>query len=254
MTLLADTPATLVPGLLDHVLRDVERPLLMERSVKSIGQEWRAGRFLISFPRTALAPAGRKHFARIANGLGVPRDAFHVLAPEYDRALSVHLGYEPEPDGAILKLYLEFPRAQAPEPGLVFRALKWRGDTWVQSRYWHCAPADMQAEISEVLPDGPVREVLADLAARTELSPRLMRVDEPSSPRRSVDLNLANSQRTLADLNGVLGSAFLGQPALDYLAQHARDGVGHLAAGTARDGQTFVTLYHGVRFVTGAVQ
>lgn len=245
-----DAPAQ---DVFENALRKVERPLLMEKSVKAIGSQWRDRRFLISFPRPALAPAGRKHLLWLGRQLGAPEDALALLIAEYSRALSVHVGYEPEPGGPVYKLYLEFSHDSAPEPDLVFRAIKWRSDTWVQSRYWHCVPSDFQTVITEHVPKSSVRAILVQLAGIASFSPRLMWVEEAHSPRRSVDLNIANSGRTVADLRDYLRSAFGTEKADQYLDQHARDEVGHLAAGTARDGQAFATLYHGARFVTGTL-
>lgn len=240
---------------IDKALRHVERPLVMERSVKAFDTEWRTGRYLVGFPRTALLPGSGAHFERIALELGAPRGAVELLAPRLADALSVHVGVEPEPGGIVWKLYLEFTTRETPEPGMIFNSVKWRGATWVQSRYWY--RGDRSAElcaalIRDLVPDGSTRDLLGDLVAQKAFHDRLIEVDEPGSGRRSLDLNLAEAGLCIADKRDELLAVFGAHAdAGAYLEVHSQDIVSHIAAGTARDGRPFTTLYHGTRRVSG---
>ena len=64
---------------------------------------------------------------------------------------------------------------------------------------------------------------------------RLLEIEEPNSPRRSLDLNISNSGLTLRDLGDDLVQALGGtQEAAEYVEVHAGDKIGHFAAGTAQ--------------------
>ena len=242
---------------IDKVLRDVDRPLLMERSVKAIGQELRTGRFLVSFPRVALAPGPSGHLRRICTELGIPAAAMQVINAVQTRAVSVHLGYEPEPGGDMHKCYLEFLPADTAKPGLVFLAVKWRAARWVETRYWHrggLSEAARTALVAKVVPPGPILDTLSHFSARPECRDRLLEIEEPASKRRSIDLNVAEAQVLIGDCAARLGG-FLGgtEAARDYLERHRSEELGHLASGTARDGTGFATLYHGTRRIAGGL-
>jgi tryptophan halogenase len=81
---------------------------------------------------------------------------------------------------------------------------------------------------------------------------RFLEVEEPGSPRCSVDLNLAEWRQKVGDqralLSRLLGSTAEAEAYLDEQAEH---GLGHVAAGIGRDGQPFATLYHGAHRVFG---
>lgn len=242
---------------LNPVLRDVERPLLMETSVKAIGEELRDGRFLISFPRGALGPGPSVHLRRICAEMFMPRKALAIVDLAQKRAVAVHLGVEPEQGGHVHKCYLEFRPSDTPLPGLVFLATKWRGARWVQTRYWHRGglsdPARMNL-LSAHVPAGPQLDLLSYFSALPEARDRILEIEEPNSPRRSVDLNLAEAE---IQMNACIGrlNAFLGgsEAACAYVDRHRDDEIGHLAAGIARTGTPFATLYHGTRRIEGAL-
>ena len=242
---------------LNLVLRDVERPLLMEPSVKAIGGALRAGRFLVSFPRTALGPGPSVHLRRICNEMFIPAKAMQIIDLAQKRAVAVHLGFEPEPGGDLHKCYLEFRPNDTPIPGLVFLATKWRGARWVQTRYWFRGGLSDAARISLIekhVPAGACRDLLDYFSAIPEARERLLEIEEPSSPRRSVDLNLAEADLTMGSCSRRL-KAFLGDTdeAGAYVSRYRSDLIGHLAAGMARTGETFATLYHGTRIIKGAL-
>jgi hypothetical protein len=238
-------------------LSGIERPLLFEASVKAIAGTLRTGRFLVSFPRGALGPGPSRRLLRICEQLGAGAGAIAVLDPLQSKAVSIHFGYEPEPDGPLFKCYLEFSPEAQPSPDLVFVAVKWRPfDTKQQhvvTHYWTRDGLDAEAQlqlIDSVLPPGRVRDSMRTLLSLPAAGPglRLLEVDEPGAPRRSLDLNVAEAGRSVQDLSSTLVTALGGAPeAVAYLNAHGGERVGHLAAGVARDGHPFATLYHGAR-------
>lgn len=252
------TTADMDDSRLRTALTEIERPLLREPSVKSIGGQLITGRYLLSFPRGALGPGPSRSLRQILTTLNAPKPGIAQLDRVQSLAPSVHFGFEPDPNGTVFKCYLEFAATARPQPDLIFVALKWRASgAWTVSLYHDrdALPlADQSALIRDILPPGMVRDRILDLL-QTPLGTdalRLLEVTEPDSPRRSIDLNLSETGVTLAtrraDLLGLLGASY---GAATYLDQHANDRLGHVAAGTARDGAAFATLYHGAHRVTG---
>ncbi|NNU80368.1 hypothetical protein HMH01_07925 [Halovulum dunhuangense] len=242
-------------ALLD-ALSGVERPWLVERSVRVAGTTLRPGRFLVSFPRGALGPGPSRVLRGICMDLGLEEQAFAPLDALQSAAVSVHFGFEPEPGGARVKCYLEFPADARPERDAVFLALKWKPGQQghhVLTRYLArdgLRPDAQAALIRDIVEAGALRDLMLgalDLAG-TAPGLRLLEVVEDANPRRSVDLNLADARMTLEAagdlLLPVMGPARGGRA---YLDAHAGDRLGHVAAGTGRDGRPFFTLYHGAR-------
>lgn len=232
---------------LKRALDRVERPLLFEPSVKFIGDEVRDGRFLVSFPRAALGPGPSRVLRTILAEIGAPNDAVAELDPHQSAAASVHFGHE---DDGTTKCYLEFAPDSRPAPELVFLAIKWRGTDWTLSHYLDRTPLtkkDRAKLVYAILPTGPHRKAIAALDTPRQT---MLEVIEPGTPRRSIDVNLAERRTTIGDQRDHL-LVFHGPAAADHLDRHAADALGHIAAGTARDGQLFTTLYHGAYRVHG---
>ena len=229
-------------------------PFVYEPSAKVAGGQVAAGRFLISLPLQALGPRATMQLAEMLAALGAPSQAAGRLVDACGQAVHLHLGYEPAAEGALRKVYLEFASGAAPAPGLVFLSLKWAANgRFAHSLYHLCdaSSAERQALIAAVLPESAARVAFHDLMIRAT-APTLLEVTEPSQPRRSLDLNVAESDWTVGDaqtrLAEILGG---GEDVVRYLAAHATDPLGHVAMGTARDGRPFATLYHGARLVQG---
>ena len=259
-TAAADTVEALDPdgARLMEALSDIERPLLFEASAKAIGGSLRTGRFLVSFPRGALGPGPSRRLRQICDQLGAGAGAIAVLDGLQSKALSVHFGYEPEAGGPLFKCYLEFSPEDRPSPDLVFVAVKWspadtEKDQHVVTHYLARDDLDLEARhqlVDSVVPTGSIRDAMHRLLSLSDggSGPRLLEVEEPGTPRRSLDLNVAEADRSLRDLSDTLGSALGDGPeAGEYLSDHADDRMGHLSAGVARDGRPFATLYHGAR-------
>ena len=97
------------------------------------------------------------------------------------------------------------------------------------------------------------KQPLAPLAALPTPQPlTLLDVTEPGNPRRSLDLNLTPLGATLGDHAESL-PRLLGPASAPLLAREAARPLGHVAAGTARDGRPFATLYYGAHRVRGAL-
>ena len=253
-------------GAVLEAMRALGGPVLVERSAKLIGRNLREGRFLASVPKSALYPGPARQLERICSGLRAPQSGYRVLKPNLSAATNVHFGYESEDGADLYKCYLEFPPDNEPEKDLVFLALKWASRNegasahYAITRYWSRAalsPAQKTRMIESFLPSGAVKEAacrLLDIASHASADGvgTLLEVEEPGNPRRSFDINLADAKKTLNELADLLGPVFDDAAAgamLDALL--SREGsaqMGHFAAGTARSGVPFVTLYFGAEF------
>lgn len=245
---------------LRDALRGIERPMLMEPSVKSVAGTLITGRYLISFPRAALGPGPSRKLRDILEALGAPAEGVARLDQMQSSSQSVHFGYEPDPNGTLLKCYLEFSLENRPHPDLTFIALKWAPDGRFAVTLYHdrdALSATQQSElVHEVLPAGHVRDTFLALMAHNlgRGSLCFLEVTEPGNPRRSIDLNLAETSVTLAHHHEALLNLLGGGDEVDaYLKAHASEALGHIAAGTTRDGVAFGTLYHGAHRVLGAL-
>lgn len=241
-----------------QALAPIARPVLLENSVKASVKGLAEGRFLISFPRQALGPGPKKKLRSICSSLGAPAEGMGALDALQGAAVSVHFGLDPDAQAPVFKCYLEFARDAQPSPGLIFLALKWRSEDprYNLSRYWSRdgLTASQQLELlRDITPSGEAQTAVAALMqSHPPLDgPRLLEVDEAESPRRSLDLNLAEHGAKLqncAELLPLLGGT---AAAKAYLERHANDRLGHVALGCDRAGQAFATLYHGAHRVTG---
>ena len=235
-------------------LADIDRPLLLERSVKSIGPELRSGRFLISFPRAALGPGPSRKFSEICRSLNAPADGFCDIDDLQVKADVVHFGYEPEAGVELLKTYLEFKTPLKEQPKMRFFALKWRQDgVWVHSKYTSCEDLGLDARkaiLETHITAGPQCDVMVGLSEQVGPHASFLEVTEPGNPRVSVDLNLTAAPKRVGEMVDAL-QVFLGKQATAYMQEHRDDTVGHVSAGVARDGRAFSAVYHGAKFVHG---
>lgn len=248
-------------------VRALDGPMLLERSAKLIDGNLREGRFLVSVPKSALYPGPDRQLRRVCCDLGAPSDGYEILSPHLPAATNVHFGYEPEDSGALFKCYLEFPSDDSPHTGLVFLALKWvtaEDDAvanFTVAQYWSRRemPHAAKKNIADtVIPAGPARRAahqMLDIARNADAgrAATLLEVEEPGTPRRSIDINLADAEMTLDDLRAQLDPVFDDAAARrlfdDLLAREGTATLGHFAAGRARDGSAFTTLYYGADFV-----
>lgn len=249
--------ATGVEARLREALAEIERPLLREWSVKATPDGLQPGRWLVSLPRGALGPGPARTLRAILRALDAPPRGVELLDEVQAASGSVHFGVEPGPSGTLLKCYLEFDEARRPQADLVFLALKWRGDgRWALSSYLDrngLSPSERRDLLRSAISDDAAFAAMRRLLEIAEgAGTNLLEVTEPASPRRSVDVNLSALRTSLADHEQTL-AAFLGpgEEVLSYLRAHGDHALGHVAAGTGRDGQAFATLYHGAHRVHG---
>ena len=189
-------------------------------------------------------------------------------------ATHVHLGIEVDQNRAWYKIYFERSGGHysclANQRTVVYLATKWdatESDRWVATEYSRVSyrsEGELIARIAELLGESagmPCRDVpawaliddLLDLlgrrAALNDVS--LLEVVEREPGRRSMDLNVYDSQLAVGELAAPLQRlctayeipAVVGQRLLDVSGEET---LGHVAAGRHRDGASFVTFYHGV--------
>jgi len=246
-------------------VRSLGGPILLERSVKLISHHLQMGRFLISLPKTSLYPQPEKSLAKICLDHGAPHDAYAKLASHLKAAHAIHFGFEPDGETSLFKCYLEFTHELAPKPNLVFMALKWSllpidtKNNYVETRYWSrnaLTLTEKKSLIAEILPVGDIRMVacrMLDIADTLMHKSSFLEVDEVGNPRRSIDINIADAEYTLLFLREELLSVFKSCCVNELLLKDLleREGsalLGHFAAGKARSGQTFASLYFGADF------
>jgi len=207
-------------------------PPLREESVKIGPGGVTRGRYLLTFSRRALLPGPAARFQALADDLGLDAGA---LAPHLSSANAVHVGFEP---GGKTKLYLEFPPPFAPEPGLAFLAIK--HDKRL-NRYVRLSAAEAKETLLDVVPDSPAHDTACACLSKGGTA---LEVTEDGSPRRSIDIHLADARMTVADLPG-LDDLLAGQR--DQLTDIRHQNLGHFACGLGRDGAPFATIYYGGR-------
>jgi tryptophan halogenase len=253
------------------LVRRLQAPYGLERSLKIVPGALLEDRFLVSLHRSAFGDAAADMLLQMARALDVPPDFTGSIAAALTDADIVHFGYEGG-EQATYKIYLEYAsrvrRAQAQnagEPVLVHLAYKWMpgvpGQRTVTHYTWlPCRSRPAIAERMAVLvPPGEAPralrcglDLLSRAAERTE--PRnlfLMEVEEPGNPRRSYDINVYQAElhlRDIADLVGSVTTDFaVPQPRVRALLERSGALVlGHLSGGRGRDGGEFVTVYYGV--------
>lgn len=233
---------------LHNALAGLEPPFIKEHSVKAKGGVLNPGRCLISVPRRQLGPGPKEVLRQICTDLGAPPSALARIDPFQGAATQIHFGLEPRGQSRVHKCYLEFTDDTTPVHGLVFLAIKWdEAGRVAVSRYQNKPKFDLpvlQDLVTTGQIDAAVGNILADFISLGAV--RVLEVVDETSARRSFDLNMSGLGYRLCDQHDRLWQ-LLGQSdeARDYLADHADDWLGHVAAGIGADGLAFTTLYHG---------
>lgn len=180
----------------------------------------------------------------------------------------VHFGFE----GAVnpeFKVYLEstdkFSNALQFKPDsqvTVFQSLKWSSATPAVESQYVCCPEQTESAlkntISECYVDAdPEAEFLAQkiLAKALKSLPAeqllMLEVIEPSSLRKSFDLNLYDLDQKLGDWADLISVIWhyqnIGLDQLnEFLKAKSNKVLGHISAGVNRNNEVFFTLYYGV--------
>ncbi|MEY4984613.1 MAG: hypothetical protein RIR62_2879 [Pseudomonadota bacterium] len=224
----ADDAGHALQRALDAVLK---RPALVARSRKIAAGHPAADRRLFTFGRADLHDPDTPDALEPILGHPVPQ----VLRDLWTRARIVHLGLDsgdPQ-EGAVRKLYLEFPPDAAPEPGLVYLSAK-TGRRSVIHRYERVT--DAAALIGSLTSDPALRAAVQALAERSQM---LLKVHEAGGKRLSLDINLADLSPEPA-LQNALDDLVA---RIDPDAPRAGHWPSHVAIGQDGAGKPFVTLY-----------
>lgn len=244
------------------------RPHAVERSIKFLPGEVRTDRFLLSYPAADFGAQGSRFVSRVRDRLDGPLGIEPIVESLLGRAGWLHIGLECSVDRVTYKLYFEFQeevarlaRAEVREGrhALVHRALRWTStsDGFGTTDY-RCDPRRPDSEVDQLvegvhLPhQHTLKQSLRSLVAeaRKRIGPRrimLLEVRDDKGLRSSVDLNIYGAALSLGCAWECLGEALgtfatlSGPPAAILSAGDAP--VGHISAGTARDGRPFLTLY-----------
>lgn len=224
-------------------------PCIVERSAKITPGALQTDRRLFSFPRRALYPGPRRRLAALVERLGLA-DPSPVL-DALPGAQAVHFGA----DGPIRKCYLEYAPDTAPQPGLLFLAVKWRDGAVRVDHYFDRSPLTQAAKhalLAQAVPSGPARTCGAEMLALARAGDPdgtavVLEVVGHGDARRSVDISVADAARTLGALDGTLAPVMgiAGEAGEAFLRAQAGAVLGHFAAGCGPDGTAFATLYYG---------
>lgn len=241
MTGIAKIEAGLIALLRARGLREDSVKLTAGAQGTQPGADW--DRALWSFDRSSLYPGPKARLGRVAELVGLAHQDVAILEPLVRHAVALHVGTE----AAGGKIYLEFTADHAPEPDLVFLAVKPGG---VAARYRRLARAAEPAEVAFLADSGPFRAMLSDsLALARQSGGDVLLVTETGSARRSIDANVADAGLKIGQMPGlaqVLAAMGFSSDQINPIADRS---LGHIAIGLAKDNRPFVTLYHGARGV-----
>ena len=254
---------------LNHLLRWVDAHRVsfgFERSVRFHSGGFETRRALYSLSRQDLGPQALEQVLQQTQAMSAPDRLQQSLSRFFPAAAYVHFGFEFAGDVRIGKCYLELPVPSADTP-LISGRLQFLGFKWsmnsaavaVVTRYRTHSASTWQDVEQQILKNTGsfCRPMLAGLLAdlrRCDLPQQhafhLLEIEEEGSDRHSYDLNLYNLERTVHDLTPHLphiAAAFeLPYDELQTWAKRFDSApIGHLATGLGRDGQPFLTLYHG---------
>jgi len=239
-----------------------------EKSIKLSERSLLDRRFLVGIaakrlPQTRLTDICRK--------LDIPQEFIEQLPDALATADTLHFGFEQGGDAAIFKLYFEYVHRLAParkrgdESFVLHRAFKWDAThtTRCAVASYRCFPGltheQALARIAGFYPgqcEPPVLSLvrtLASLAAVRSHEPAMyLEVSETDNPRASFDLNFHAAGLTLATVERQVAAQAHRHSIPDQLFQPLWQGIatktlGHLAGGTSRSGQEFLTIYYDPR-------
>lgn len=238
-------------------------PVVTERSVKLSPGSFSASRFLATCQPDVLGADPQAEFRRIADWLGCPKAATARLVENWDRVLTVHIGYDGL-DPALYKLYVEYPlgesgRSDVP-PDTLFLAAKWLpGSPAYFSTYRHLSIPRTGREARAMMDRDDLPDIgvgakrfaarVLDELIMPDGQVDVMLVEDEGRPRRSYDINLYRVETPLARHRGAISELcrdYALPEALRYvLDDGAGTNLGHVAVGRSAHGEEFVTLYYG---------
>ena len=243
-------------------------PYGYESSIKLSRNKVSDRRFLVTFPSVALDMGA--NLSALLQRLHCP-----VQAP-IDQLIKgrsiLHLGVEESDNGTVCKLYAEdadrvrdlwqLDCLPTDENIPVHRALKWKLDSsWIVATDYDWLPCESRDQLIErsraYLPEAiPLIEGLLELIPANCLirNLQLLRVSEEENPRLSLDLNLYDAAMNVSALHALSKRLPAGDPygallgsAANSLGNIEDRILGHIALGTGREGESFITVYYGVQ-------
>ena len=245
----------------------------VERSFKLLDRTLVTDRLLISVSG-AMAPTEESTFEQFAESLGLPEQSRESVRGEIASADWMHLGFERHLGTSVFKLYaerqaafteaIEQPCRVTKTPVLVHQAFSWElaaPGPVRRSRYlaWpDTSPSRVSDAVSRrFFPIGSATGAAllriykrARRAAGHDLF--VLEVEEPGTPRRSIDVNLYPSGLQLDEIADLVGPLFesvgVASPVSASTATSASTSaqVGHVAGGISRNGHEFLTIYYRV--------
>jgi hypothetical protein len=237
-----------------------------ERSIRLHAGCFESRRALYSFAKQDLGPQALEFVLQQTQAMNAPETLQLSLSRFFSAAAFVHFGFECSGDVLIGKCYLELPAPSVDAPlasgRLQFLGFKWSMNSnavAVVTRYRTHAAFTWPDVEQQILKNtgSKCRTILGSLLAdlrRIDLPEQqvfhLLEIEEEGSDRHSYDLNVYDLQRSVCDLDQHLpqiATAFeLPDAELQaWQRRFASAPIGHIATGQGRNGQPFVTLYHG---------
>lgn len=245
----------------------LEPKLSALRSVKFHDGELVLDRSLVGFTTKRIDDLSRA-LGPVFDDLSIPDAARAVLPTAMIEAPYVHFGHETTSTATTVKVYFEhlsrlrraFRSTSGVSSVIAYDAVKWRldGSAWSHDTYEALVGqtnADAWSRVQEMLGSftEPALEAIRDLMSRVpddlgDAHARLLVVSDDHRKRRSVDISLARTRRTVADIVAhlVSWSELTGVSAAATRRLVASDGdrtIARLAAGVHMSGRPFVTLY-----------
>lgn len=242
----------------------------IEQSVRMSPGILETRRCLISF---SLAEAGHDaavDVLQICRAMNAPDTFLHSIARFINAAAFVHFGFEYSGATQIGKCYLELPPLDRTLPRqsgrLQFLGFKWslrNSSIAVVTRYKSTTIQDW-SEIQSLMvsaTDQGMRTIIDSLLRQFQPPSQkagetypLLEISEEGSDRRSWDLNLYDAQWSLIQIQPTLLAAvetlqIRQQDFSSWILPITASSLGHIATGLGRNGDPFLTVYHGVQGV-----
>jgi hypothetical protein len=231
-------------------------PFIFEWSAQISRGRISANRGLFSFPIAAMGGNAYSYTCALCRRWDASQTVVSAIAKYFPQASHVHFGLEFEATYRTAKCYLEF------ESTTRFLGFKWSSDPakpTVVSRYQHLEVAGwqtVQAYACRAFQE-PHRKLLLPLLRRVQIAAEsagsqalsLLEVSDEGSERLSYDLNCYEFEITLSSIRDVFESILtnfdvLPSDAHRWLECSGEHTLGHIAFGTNRFQQNFVTIYH----------
>lgn len=223
-----------------------------ERSIRLTKQGVTTGRWLFTLPIGLLGPNVAERLFPLVEAWGLPPTIWEDFARDIPQYAFIHLGLEPD---EVVKIYGEYRDGE-----LKHRAYKW-SPTFapIETRYRTITPADTSVYVHQHL-TGFAWEAINNLLYAIDCRPNrqkpmLLEVTETATGRQSFDLNIYSAGITLAEFEPILLRIarvfkFAEDTLTEIRTQIGTQQIGHIAAGTHRDGQLFFTIYYGAEELT----